>query len=101
MFGNKVTSTRMQASSEEAAHDEVYEGTCAVRRDEDIIEHDLRNDVEQVPSCQTLRAHERRSEGVEENLEGAIEKNQIRANRLEYLDRRTQKRPFQVRYLAP
>jgi hypothetical protein len=39
MFGNEMASTRVETASEEARHDEVYEGAPAAGLDEDIVKY--------------------------------------------------------------
>ena len=73
MLCNEVAGTGVEASSEEAAHDEVDEGSESEGRDEDIVEDELDDDVDEMPLCELLGSDERGSEGIEEDLECAGE----------------------------
>lgn len=69
MLCNEMPRAGVQAPSEEATHDQVYERPWAVLRHEEVVEDHLGDNVEEMPPSQPLRANKRWSEGVEENLE--------------------------------
>jgi hypothetical protein len=69
MFCNEVTTTGMQASSKEAAHEEIDEWAQAKGLDKNIVKNELGDDIDQVPTRQRLDAHKGRSESIEEDLE--------------------------------
>ena len=54
MLCNKVTSTWMQATGEETAHNQVYEWSISERGHQNQIENKLSKYVEQVPACKAL-----------------------------------------------
>ena len=58
MLCNKVTRTWMQAASEEAAHNQVYERSGAERSHQGQVESELSEYVEQVPARKALRTNE-------------------------------------------
>ena len=74
MLRNKVAGARMEATSKETGHYEVDQGFDARKLVESIVETELNNDVDSMPSSERLGAYETRSEGVKQNLEGAMGK---------------------------
>jgi urate oxidase len=69
MLCNKVTCTRMQAASEETAHNQVYKRSSSERSHQSQVENELSEYVEQVPACKALRTNECRSESIKQYLE--------------------------------
>ena len=61
----------MQASGEEAAHDEINDWFPAKDVDEEVVEGQDGEEVDAVPDRRLLRADEAWPEGVEEQLERA------------------------------
>jgi hypothetical protein len=49
MFGNKMASAGVQATSKETRHDEVYEGTYTVEVNESEVGKYLHEEVNEVP----------------------------------------------------
>ena len=72
MFGDKVARTWVEAAGEEAAGDEVDERLGAKSADEDVVEDELGEDVEEMPTCQALAADKVGSEGVKQYLERSV-----------------------------
>ena len=59
----------MEASSEEAGREEVYEGVDTKSLDEGVVKHKFGDEVGEVPLRKCLGPHEARPERVEEYLE--------------------------------
>lgn len=72
VFGNKMGGARMQAASQEAGDDKVEQGVHADGADDEVVEEELRGKVGGVPARELLGADETWSQGVEEDLEGAV-----------------------------
>lgn len=72
VLGDKVGGARVQAAGEEGAGDEVEQRLPAKVADEEVVEDALYEKVECVPGGEALHADEAWSEGVEEDLEGAV-----------------------------
>jgi hypothetical protein len=71
MLSNEMPCAWVKTSSEEAAHYQIDKRSRTVIRDQDVVEDDLRKDIQEMPTRETLCAHECGSKGVEEYLEGA------------------------------
>ena len=71
MLGNEVSSTGVQAPSEEAGEDEVDQRPPSEEVDQEGIGSDHGGDVDCVPDGRSLRADEAGSDRVEQQLEGA------------------------------
>lgn len=70
MFGNEMRSTWMQATSKEAALDQVEERRPSHVADQERVECDLSGEVQKVPRSEALSAHKAGTKRVEEDLEG-------------------------------
>lgn len=69
MLRDEVACAGVEASSEEAAHDEVDERSGAEGRHKDVVEDELDDDIDEMPLCELLGSDERGSESVEQDLE--------------------------------
>lgn len=72
MFRDKVAGTRVQTTSEEAGHEEVDQRIDANKSAKSIVENELNEDVDSVPSSRRLGPHETWAECVKQNLEGTV-----------------------------
>lgn len=73
VLGDEVASAGVQGAGKEGRGNEIDEGADAEGTDEHVVEHELDDDVEEVPFRQTLCADESGTEGVEEDLESREE----------------------------
>jgi len=69
---DKVASTRMQTTSEEAGHYKVDQGVDTRELVEGIVENELNDNIESMPSSRRLGPYETRSQRVKQNLERTI-----------------------------
>ena len=69
MFGDEVSSARMQGAREEGAHDEISQDTTASKANEKVVKKDLSDDVEQVNHGERELIDHHRAESVEKDLE--------------------------------
>jgi hypothetical protein len=69
MLRDEVACAWVEASSEEAAHDEVDERSGAEGRHENVVEDELDDDIDEMPLCELLGSDERGSQSVEQDLE--------------------------------
>lgn len=72
MLRDKVASTRMQTTSEEAGHYKVDQGVDTRELVEGIVENELNDNIESMPSSRRLGPYETRSQRVKQNLERTI-----------------------------
>lgn len=73
VLGDEVAGARVQTSGQEAAHDEVGQGSAAGVLDEDVVEGELDCDVEELDLGEGQLVDHHWAQGVEEDLEGAEE----------------------------
>ena len=100
VFCYKVSRTRVQASSKEAAHDEVDEWPKPKVPDQAPIKGELYDKIEKVPFGYALSADEGRTEGVEYDLECTLIEPMGQDERETEKDReRTQRRLYREHYL--
>ena len=71
MLGDEVRSARVQASSEERAHDQVDQRIPSERLDQQGVEGEYSGEVDEMPRGGFLRSDESRSKSVEQDLERA------------------------------
>ena len=71
---NEMARERMEAPSEEAGREEVYEGVDTKSLDEGVVKHKFGDEVGEVPLRECLGPHETRAERIKEYLERPTQK---------------------------
>ena len=72
MLCNKVSRTRMEASSEEAREEQIHVCIRTQSPDQRVVEYNLHEYVCQVPNGKFLRPDKAGTEGIKEKLKGSI-----------------------------